>query len=37
MSAAWRALLTYVKHLRGEKLVWDKTAHRFPDTQARTT
>ncbi|WP_443970291.1 glycosyl transferase family protein [Sphingobium sp. CR28] len=31
MLAARRALIIYLRHLRGEKLVWDKTAHRFPD------
>lgn len=31
MLAARRALFIYLRHLRGEKLVWDKTAHRFPD------
>ncbi len=37
MMAARRALAIYIRHLRGEKLVWDKTAHRFPDQHAKAT
>lgn len=35
MMAARRAVTAYLRHLRGEKLVWDKTAHRFPDSNAK--
>jgi adsorption protein B len=31
MMAARRAFMLYLRHLRGQRLVWDKTAHRFPD------
>jgi len=31
LFAAQRAVFTYVRHLRGAPLGWDKTAHRFPD------
>jgi adsorption protein B len=31
MLAARRALVRYVKMLRGAPAIWDKTAHRFPD------
>ena len=31
MMAARRAVMLYIRHLRGTALVWDKTAHRFPD------
>ncbi len=31
MMAARRAVFTYVRHLRGQPLGWDKTVHRFPD------
>ncbi len=31
MMAARRAVTLYIRHLRGTALVWDKTAHRFPD------
>ncbi|MBT2186007.1 glycosyl transferase family protein [Sphingobium nicotianae] len=31
MLAARRAVGIYVRHLRGEALAWDKTAHRFPE------
>jgi adsorption protein B len=34
MLAARRALTLYLAHLRGQKLAWDKTAHRFPDKAA---
>jgi len=32
MAAARRAMVLYVRHLRGARLAWDKTAHRFPDS-----
>ena len=32
--AAGRAVSIYVRHLRGQALVWDKTQHRFPETEA---
>jgi len=37
LFAAQRAVFTYVRHLRGAPLGWDKTVHRFPDeaTEAR--
>lgn len=31
LFAAQRAVFTYVRHLRGAPLGWDKTVHRFPD------
>jgi adsorption protein B len=31
LFAAQRAVFTYVGHLRGAPLGWDKTVHRFPD------
>ncbi|BAK67835.1 putative bacteriophage N4 adsorption protein B [Sphingobium sp. SYK-6] len=31
MLAVRRAVDIYVRHLRGQRLVWDKTTHRFPD------
>jgi bacteriophage N4 adsorption protein B len=31
LFAAQRAVFTYVRHLRGGPLGWDKTMHRFPD------
>ena len=31
MMAARRAVAAYVRHLRGQPLGWEKTAHRFPD------
>ncbi len=34
MMAARRAVAAYVRHLRGDALRWDKTAHRFPDDPA---
>ncbi|HEY1123996.1 MAG TPA: glycosyl transferase family protein [Sphingobium sp.] len=34
MAAAQRAVLTYVRHLRGAPLRWDKTVHRFPEESA---
>jgi adsorption protein B len=34
MMAAWRAVSIYVRHLRGQALAWDKTAHRFPDASS---
>jgi adsorption protein B len=34
MMAARRAMATYLRHLRGRPLVWDKTVHRFPDEPA---
>jgi len=34
MMAARRAIMLYVRHLRGRPLSWDKTAHRFPDDPA---
>jgi adsorption protein B len=34
MAAARRAMAVYIRHLRGQPLGWDKTAHRFPDDQA---
>jgi adsorption protein B len=30
MMAARRAVAIYARHLRGARLAWDKTAHRFP-------
>ena len=36
MTAAWRAFWRWVGHmLTGRPLVWQKTAHRFPDEAAR--
>ncbi|MBO9574650.1 MAG: glycosyl transferase family protein [Sphingobium sp.] len=34
LAAARRAMTRYVRHLRGQPLDWDKTAHRFPDDHA---
>jgi bacteriophage N4 adsorption protein B len=34
MMAARRAMGIYLRHLRGDPLAWDKTAHRFPDLPA---
>lgn len=34
MAAAQRAVFTYVRHLRGAPLHWDKTVHLFPDESA---
>jgi len=31
MMAARRAMVIYWRHLRGQALAWDKTAHRYPD------
>lgn len=31
IMAARRAMGIYLRHLRGQALAWDKTAHRFPD------
>jgi adsorption protein B len=31
IMAARRAVAIYVRHLRGQDLAWDKTAHRFPE------
>lgn len=38
MMAARRAVMIYLRHLRGQALVWDKTEHRFPSGEpaART-
>jgi len=33
MLAAERAIAIYLRHLRGQALVWEKTAHRFPETE----
>jgi adsorption protein B len=32
MMAARRAVMLYLRYLRGHGLVWDKTSHRFPDS-----
>jgi adsorption protein B len=37
MMAARRAFDSYLRHLRGEALAWDKTVHRFPDPAATAT
>lgn len=34
LAAARQAMTTYLRHLRGAPLGWDKTAHRFPDDPA---
>jgi len=34
MMAARRAMVIYVRHLRGQALAWDKTQHRFPQAEA---
>ncbi len=34
MMAARRAVMAYLKSLVGKPLVWDKTQHRFPQTEA---
>lgn len=34
MLAARRAIMLYMRSLGGEPLKWDKTVHRFPDTDA---
>jgi adsorption protein B len=31
MLAARRAIIIYIRHLRGQALVWEKTVHRFPE------
>jgi adsorption protein B len=36
LFAAQRAVFTYVRHLRGAPLGWDKTVHRFPDEATET-
>jgi len=37
MMAARRAVMLYLRYLRGARLVWDKTSHRFPGSSRQMT